>query len=350
MSDQTPRLSLPYIQAAQAQKHVTHNEAIEQLDMLVQLTVVDFGATTPSASPVDGEAWEVGTGATGAWAGHDGQIASWRNGGWAYVTPAPGWRAYSTALEQILIYDGTAWAPAPDPIVNTTDMLGINATADTTNRLAVAAPATLLNHAGAGHQLKLNKAAQADTASLLYQSNWSGRAEMGLTGTDDFSIKVSADGANFATAVQIDAPTGKVQFPQGTAGSGSTAGALGLQAIVITGERSGNLNVGSYLAYGNGSSQNSGVAMPFAGSVVAATLAQRDASAATNTLTVTINRVEATGYSVSQVTTGADTESGVANFQSAPLHFSAGDMLGMKITAASASSGGTIGSLFVIFD
>ena len=76
-----------------------------------------------------------------------------------------------------------------------------------TNRLAVSAPATLLTHAGNGHQLKLNKAASGDTASLLYQTNWSGRAEMGLTGDDHFRLKVSADGAAWTDALTVDAGT-----------------------------------------------------------------------------------------------------------------------------------------------
>jgi hypothetical protein len=41
MSDTTPNLTLPYIVAAQAQKHVTHSEAIRMLDALLQIAVVD---------------------------------------------------------------------------------------------------------------------------------------------------------------------------------------------------------------------------------------------------------------------------------------------------------------------
>ena len=47
MSDLSPILSLPLLQASQAQKHVTHNEALMQLDLLVQLTVADRTRTTP---------------------------------------------------------------------------------------------------------------------------------------------------------------------------------------------------------------------------------------------------------------------------------------------------------------
>jgi hypothetical protein len=56
MSDATTHLLLPYIQASQAQKHVTHNEALRILDGLVQLSVLDRDLTAPPGSPADGAA------------------------------------------------------------------------------------------------------------------------------------------------------------------------------------------------------------------------------------------------------------------------------------------------------
>ena len=50
MSDATTHLLLPYILAAQAQKHVTHNEALRILDGLVQLSVLDRDLTAPPGS------------------------------------------------------------------------------------------------------------------------------------------------------------------------------------------------------------------------------------------------------------------------------------------------------------
>lgn len=91
---------------------------------------------------------------------------------------------------------------------------GINASADNTNRRSISSDAVLLNHAGAGHQVKVNKATVADTASLLFQSNWSGRAEMGLAGTDNFAVKVSADGPTWSTALSVEAANGNVTFAQ----------------------------------------------------------------------------------------------------------------------------------------
>lgn len=214
MSQTSTHLNLPYIQPAQAQKHVTHNEAVELLDMIVQLTVQDFDATTPTTSPTEGETWALGATPTGAWAGQAGMLATWRGGGWLFVTPQTGWRAYGVTPAQMRVYDGSVWASTDQALVleNLTGV-GINATSDATNKLAVSSDATLLSHAGSGHQLKLNKAATANTASLLFQSNWLGRAEMGLTGNDDFSIKVSADGSTFTEALRINPASGRIAMP-----------------------------------------------------------------------------------------------------------------------------------------
>jgi hypothetical protein len=91
-------------------------------------------------------------------------------------------------------------------------MIGINATPDDVNRLAVMSDASLFSNAGNGHQIKLNKAAATDAGTLLFQTAWSGRAEMGLAGSDDFSIKVSGDGSNWLPALSISAD-GVVRTP-----------------------------------------------------------------------------------------------------------------------------------------
>lgn len=94
----------------------------------------------------------------------------------------------------------------------------MNTGADAVNPAGAAAEATLLTHAGAGHQLKLNKAGPGDTGSLLFQTGRSGRAEMGLAGSDDFELKTNADGATFHTALRVDAGTGRPDCPNGATG------------------------------------------------------------------------------------------------------------------------------------
>ena len=211
MPDTSTILSLPLILPAQAQKHVTHNEALRLLDIIVQLAVKDRTLASPPAA-VAGDRYIVPTGATGVWAGHGGKIALFENGSWQFVTPLAGWQAWVADEAATAAFDGTAWVTlAEQPL--SISQLGVSATADATNRLAVSSPATLLNNAGAGHQLKVNKAAAADTASLLFQSGFSGRAEMGTMGSDDFGIKVSPDGSSFFTALTVARADGQITLP-----------------------------------------------------------------------------------------------------------------------------------------
>lgn len=89
------------------------------------------------------------------------------------------------------------------------------ATADATNRLSSNSPAVLFNHAGDNSQVKVNKASAGDTASFVFQNDFSGRAEIGLVGSDDFQFKVSPDGTNFFQGILIDKDDGTATFPSG---------------------------------------------------------------------------------------------------------------------------------------
>ncbi|PCJ07345.1 MAG: hypothetical protein COB16_11610 [Rhodobacteraceae bacterium] len=168
------------------------------------MRLAGFEIETPPAAPIPGEAYALGVAPSGAWAGQAGMLAVWQQDGWLFVTPQPGWRAWGVAEQELRLWDGSAWGRPPLQ-GDTLSKLGIGTSADSTNRLAVSASATLFSHDGAGHQLKINKSDPSETASLLFQSDWSGRAELGLAGNNDLSIKVSADGSTWTQALRIDA-------------------------------------------------------------------------------------------------------------------------------------------------
>lgn len=212
MPDTTPNLVLPYLMPSQAQKHVTHNEALQLLDLFVQLTVEAFGATLPPANPANGQVWALGATPSGVWAGQGRKLAARIGGAWTFLDPLEGWCAWGRTETELRIWRGTAWERLP---LQNLDGLGIASAFDATNRLSVASPASLLTHAGAGHQLKINKATAGDTAALLYQTDWSGRAEMGLAGNDNFALKVSADGSLWADALVADRMTARLRLPGG---------------------------------------------------------------------------------------------------------------------------------------
>ena len=130
----------------------------------------------------------------------------------------------------------------------------------------------MLNHEGAGHQLKLNKAGTGDTASLLFQTDWSGRAEMGTAGEDDFSIKVSADGSTWTTALAFDAATGLASGMALTqSAEDTTVGRLlrvgdfgiGADAGPVVTDLDAHQLSGSYSSYGGAHAQAPAGANPF---------------------------------------------------------------------------------------
>jgi len=210
MTEVSPGLGLPYLQPSQAQKHVTHNAALQLLDQLVQLRITTFDALTPPALPVTGETHALAVGATGAWAGQDGMLALWEATGWRFLAPQEGWLSWDLGTARLRSWSAAmGWTPVQ---LDQLDMLGIGTPADASNRLSVSAPATLLSHTGGGHQLKINKAADGDTASLLFQSNWLGHAELGLVGDTAFALKLSADGTSWTEVMRADPLAQKIDW------------------------------------------------------------------------------------------------------------------------------------------
>lgn len=105
----TAQLGLPLLQAAQAQKHVTVNEGLLRLDGLVQMVLQSVSMTVPPAVVVDGRCYFVPIGAVNAWSGREGMIALGTNGGWDFLVPQRGWRAFIADRGVAAIFDGGDW-------------------------------------------------------------------------------------------------------------------------------------------------------------------------------------------------------------------------------------------------
>ena len=221
----TTRLALPMLDAAQAQKHVTHNDALMRLDTLTHLSVITR-ASAAAASPVEGARYLVLKTATGAFAAHGDQIAVFQDGAWLFVTPRAGWRLFVEDEFVLLAHDGSTWrviasGKSPDQFAQ----LGVGTASDAGNPLTAKLNNALfasvnVSEGGTGDlRFKLNKEASGKTVSQLYQTNWSGRAETGLMGDDFYRIKVSADGSAWNMAVVVDPATGNVGIGANAPGS-----------------------------------------------------------------------------------------------------------------------------------
>jgi hypothetical protein len=116
MAEESAKLRIPYIAAAQAQKHVTHNEGVTLLDTLVQLSVIDKDLTAPPGSPGEGDTYIVAASATGAWIGWDGRVARYIDGTWRSYLPGEGggagWLAWAIDEAKLYAFNGTNWVAA----------------------------------------------------------------------------------------------------------------------------------------------------------------------------------------------------------------------------------------------
>lgn len=233
----SPNIGLPLMEAAQAQKHVTHNEALVLLDAILQVAIADMAANAPPSSASSGMRVVVGSSPTGAFVGQTGKIAYYDDAGWRFFPPRNGWIVWSTLDTALFIFTGAAWSKLTDIFgaIQNLGMLGVGTTADAANPLSVRAAnalftASYVSDGGDGSlRFKLNKENVGASISQLYQTNWSGRAETGLIGNDLWSIRRSADGVTWTTPLAID--TAQVRILDGSA----TAPGLGFAAAAGTG-------------------------------------------------------------------------------------------------------------------
>ncbi|CAO4162806.1 DUF2793 domain-containing protein [Methylorubrum populi] len=222
MADATPSLALPLIAAGQAQKHVTHNEALALLDALVQLAVLDKDRTAPPTSPAEGDRYLIVSNTpSGAWTGWAGRIVRFQDGAWVSLPARVGWLAFVADEADLYLFTGSAWVPFRSTLtlLQNLSRLGIGTAADADNPFAAklnkALWTALTTGEGGSGDLRytLNKQAAGNVLSLLLQTGFSARAEIGLTGDDDFHMKVSPDGGAWFEALRIDRATGRIAFP-----------------------------------------------------------------------------------------------------------------------------------------
>ena len=90
---------------------------------------------------------------------------------------------------------GFAQALDVDPATGHVGLAGY--TADSNNALGVLGTACLFAASVDSMRFTFSKVAAANDATLSFQTNFSARALLGTTGSDQFQLKVSPDGASF---------------------------------------------------------------------------------------------------------------------------------------------------------
>ncbi len=259
--DATPRLALPYLAAAQAQKYVTLNQALALLDGLVQTAVESRSVAAEPTAPTDGAIYILPTGATGTdWTARAaGTAMRFEAGAWTALQSQRGWLAYVKDEGVLLVQTASGWSDVGLALreLENLSKLGIGTTADSVNLLSVKTAAALFSNLGADLRLNLNKAATTNTGSVLLQTSFSGRAEIGLCGDDNLHLKVSPDGSIWSEALVLSsgsgpraAVDGALQVKSLAKASLPAASAQGAGAILFVPDEAG----GATLAFSDGTS------------------------------------------------------------------------------------------------
>ena len=118
MSDITPNLQLPYILSAQAQKHVTHNDALRMLDALVHISVETRTLAAPPPTPEAGARYIVGSGASGDWLNQDNNLAAYQDDAWTFYAPNNGWLAWLQDEEVLTVFRNGLWQSLDEEVSN----------------------------------------------------------------------------------------------------------------------------------------------------------------------------------------------------------------------------------------
>lgn len=250
MLEKTTNLQLPLLVQNQAGKEITHNEALIILDNIVQNGIIDKDLTIPPTEPNTNDLYIVGKNATGLWEDKDNQLAFYDNG-WHFIEPRKGFIFWINDENKLYCFNGTKWqeitssssgstTPTEITELQNLSLLGVNATADEDNKLSVKSDYVLFDNITNNSRIKVNKATINDIASHLFQTNYSGRAEFGLIGNDNFTLKVSNDGENWNSAFVVDKATGNIDFKGTITNNGKSIGENSSQitTIVSNGESS----------------------------------------------------------------------------------------------------------------
>lgn len=193
-------LSVTHVEQNQSQKEVTINEAINKIDSVLNTGAIDRALNTPPVSPIAGDLYIIGDTPSGDWADKENQIGYY-DAGWKFIVPNEGMTLWVNDEDRHYIWNGTTWG-----------MIELD---------SFEADLVTFDTSTGSIQLKINKDQTSDSASHLFQTNYSTRAEFGLVGDDDFQVKVSPDGSTFYQAWVVDKDTGETEFKEDISTTGA---------------------------------------------------------------------------------------------------------------------------------
>ena len=211
MSESSARLNLPYIQPSQAQKHVTHNEAIRQLDNLIQMSALSDVIQTPPEINTEADCYIIPANATDGWSDRETQLAIFETHDWLYLTPKAGWLVYVASSQTLKVFNGTSWelAQKDEPIefTNGPDL-------SEQKKFAISTTQALWTTDQSDSHIQIyNKNTQAADLGFVFQTAYTTSALFGQFGNNSIRLATTTNGTSFKDALIVDPVNARVSFP-----------------------------------------------------------------------------------------------------------------------------------------
>ena len=78
----------------------------------------------PPGTPTEGQRYLINTNPTGAWVGHETNIATYNGTGWDFAVPTEGWYVYDIDSNARMFFSGAAWSADGAGEANTASNVG----------------------------------------------------------------------------------------------------------------------------------------------------------------------------------------------------------------------------------
>lgn len=181
----TARLRLPMILSSQAQKEVTHNAALNVLDVFMRPTVLEMAKDTPPVSPTAGDCYIVGGSPSGVFVDHEDEIACYTDNGWIFATPFKWLDVVNEDDDTRYVYDGSAWVPYGLLMRDTGEYLRVEHLQED---ITVSGAST-------------NSTIEIPDRGLVIAANV--RVTTAITGATGFDVGVSGDATRYGSGIAI---------------------------------------------------------------------------------------------------------------------------------------------------
>ncbi len=214
--ENTIHLGLPLLIPNQAQKEITHNEALVILDNLVQNAVITRNLIIPPEEPKINDLYIIGENAVDIWLNKDFQLAFYDNG-WRFIEPKEGFTFWVKDENCQYTYNGDNWVRTDEisnKKINLIDLQDVEVDNIKNGEFLRYDGNKFINTRSFDNieNLKINKFEESATASCILQDNLIDKVEFGLMQDDNFTLKVSTDGKNWNNSFVIDNESGNIDF------------------------------------------------------------------------------------------------------------------------------------------